>query len=57
MQEFRDGADSVLEPAERSAETMIIVRDGRPVAVVIGFDEWAEWETFREHRAAASDSR
>lgn len=56
MQEFRDGADSVLEPAQRSDEPTIIVRDGRPVAVVIGFDEWAEWETFRERRAV-TDSR
>nr|MDT0659223.1 type II toxin-antitoxin system Phd/YefM family antitoxin [Micromonospora sp. DSM 115978] len=52
LREFRDGAGRILETVERTHEPMIITKYERPVAVLIGIDEWEELEAFRDRRAS-----
>lgn len=57
LREFRDGAGRVLEAVERNGEPVIITKYERPVAVLIGIDEWEEIEAFRDRRDAAVIAR
>ncbi|PTA43073.1 type II toxin-antitoxin system Phd/YefM family antitoxin [Micromonospora sp. RP3T] len=50
LREFRDGAGRVLEAVERTGEPVIITKYERPVAVLVGIDEWEEIEAFRDRR-------
>jgi len=54
LREFRDGAGRVLEAVERTHEPVIITKYERPVAVLIGIDEWEELEAFRDRKDAAT---
>ena len=53
LREFRDGAGRVLEAVERTQEPVIITKYERPVAVLVGIDEWEELESFRDQRDSA----
>ena len=57
LREFRDGAGRVLEAIERTHEPVIITKYERPVAVLIGIDEWEELEAFRDRQDAAAIAR
>lgn len=57
LREFRDGAGRVLETVERTHEPVIITKYERPVAVLIGIDEWEELEAFRDHKDSAAIAR
>ena len=57
LREFRDGAGRVLEAVERTGEPVIITKYERPVAVLIGIDEWEEIEAYRDRRDAAVIAR
>ena len=57
LREFRDGAGRVLEAVERTHEPVIITKYERPVAVLIGIDEWEELEAFRDRRASEAIAR
>ncbi|MFI5832204.1 type II toxin-antitoxin system Phd/YefM family antitoxin [Micromonospora sp. NPDC051300] len=57
LREFRDGAGRVLEAVERTGEPVIITKYERPVAVLIGIDEWEEIESYRDRRDAAVIAR
>ncbi|WP_343444934.1 type II toxin-antitoxin system Phd/YefM family antitoxin [Micromonospora schwarzwaldensis] len=50
LREFRDGVGRVLEAVERTGEPVIITKYERPVAVLVGIDEWEEIEAFRDRR-------
>jgi prevent-host-death family protein len=50
LREFRDGAGRVIETVERTHEPVIITKYERPVAVLIGIDEWEELEAFRDRK-------
>ncbi|MEV1318449.1 type II toxin-antitoxin system Phd/YefM family antitoxin [Micromonospora arborensis] len=53
LREFRDGAGRVLDGVERTGEPVIITKYERPVAVLVGIDEWEEIEAFRDRRDSA----
>ena len=57
LREFRDGAGRVLEAVERTHEPVIITKYERPVAVLIGIDEWEELEAFRDRKDSAAIAR
>ena len=57
LREFRDGAGRVLEAVERTGEPVIITKYERAVAVLIGIDEWEEFEAFRDQRDSAVIAR
>lgn len=57
LREFRDGAGRVLEAVERTHEPVIITKYERPVAVLIGIDEWEELEAFRDRKDAEAIAR
>jgi prevent-host-death family protein len=57
LREFRDGAGRVLETVERTHEPVIITKYERPVAVLIGIDEWEELEAFRDRKDSAAIAR
>src|SRR3954453_20195676 len=57
LREFRDGAGRVLETVERTHEPVIITKYERPVAVLVGIDEWEEIETFRDRSDSAVIAR
>jgi prevent-host-death family protein len=57
LREFRDGAGRVLEAVERTHEPVIITKYERPVAVLIGIDEWEELEAFRDRKDASAITR
>jgi prevent-host-death family protein len=57
LREFRDGAGRVLETVERTHEPVIITKYERPVAVLIGIDEWEELEAFRDRKDSAAIGR
>ncbi|GAB3072095.1 hypothetical protein GCM10027186_28730 [Micromonospora schwarzwaldensis] len=40
----------MLEAVERTGEPVIITKYERPVAVLVGIDEWEEIEAFRDRR-------
>jgi prevent-host-death family protein len=54
LREFRDDAGRVLETVDRTHEPMIITKYERPVAVLIGIDEWQELEAFRDRKDSAA---
>ncbi len=57
LREFRDGAGRILESVERTHEPVIITKYERPVAVLIGIDEWEELEAFRDRKDSATIAR
>jgi prevent-host-death family protein len=57
LREFRDGAGRVLEAVERTHEPVIITKYERPVAVLIGIDEWEELEAFRDRQDSVAIAR
>lgn len=57
LREFRDGAGRVLEAIERTHEPVIITKYERPVAVLIGIDEWEELEAYRDRKDSAAVAR
>ncbi|WBB95027.1 type II toxin-antitoxin system Phd/YefM family antitoxin [Solwaraspora sp. WMMA2080] len=57
LREFRDGAGRVLESVERTREPVVITKYERPVAVLVGIDEWEELEAFRDSKDAAVIAR
>lgn len=57
LREFRDGAGRVLDGVERTGEPVIITKYERPVAVLVGIDEWEEIEAFRDRRDSAVIAR
>lgn len=57
LREFRDGAGRVLDGVERTGEPVIITKYERPVAVLVGIDEWEEIEAFRDRRDSAAIAR
>lgn len=57
LREFRDGAGRVLDGVERTGEPVIITKYERPVAVLLGIDEWEEIEAFRDSRDSAVIAR
>jgi prevent-host-death family protein len=57
LREFRDGVGRMLETVERTHEPVIITKYERPVAVLIGIDEWEELEAFRDRKDAAALAR
>ncbi len=54
LREFRDGAGRVLETVERTHAPVVITKYERPVAVLIGIDEWEELEAFRDRQDSAA---
>lgn len=57
LREFRDGAGRVLDTVERTHEPVIITKYERPVAVLIGIDEWEELEAFRSRKGSEAIAR
>lgn len=57
LREFRDGAGRILEAVERTHDPVIITKYERPVAVLIGIDEWEELEAFRDRKDAQTIAR
>ncbi|HEY0696951.1 MAG TPA: type II toxin-antitoxin system Phd/YefM family antitoxin [Micromonospora sp.] len=57
LREFRDGAGRVVEGVERTHEPVIITKYERPVAVLIGIDEWEEIEAFRDRKDSEAIAR
>jgi prevent-host-death family protein len=57
LREFRDGAGRILDTVERTHEPMIITKYERPVAVLIGIEEWEELEAFRDRKASEAIAR
>jgi len=57
LREFRDAAGRVLEAVERTHEPVIITKYERPVAVLIGIDEWEELEAFRDRKDSEAIAR
>lgn len=57
LREFRDGVGRVLEGVERTGEPVVITKYERPVAVLVGIDEWEEIEAYRDRRDAAVIAR
>lgn len=57
LREFRDGVGRVLEAVERTHEPVIITKYERPVAVLIGIDEWEELEAFRDRKDTEAIAR
>lgn len=57
LREFRDGAGRILEAVERTHEPVIITKYERPIAVLIGIDEWEELEAFRDRKESEAISR
>ena len=57
LREFRDGAGRILETVERTHEPVIITKYERPVAVLVGIDEWDELAAFRDRKASEAIAR
>jgi prevent-host-death family protein len=57
LREFRASAGRVLESVERTHEPVVITKYERPVAVLIGIDEWEELEEFRDRKDSAAIAR
>ncbi|MEV7228920.1 MULTISPECIES: type II toxin-antitoxin system Phd/YefM family antitoxin [Polymorphospora] len=57
LREFRDGAGRILESLERNQEPVIITKYERPVAVLIGIEEWEELEAFRDRKDSEAIAR
>jgi prevent-host-death family protein len=57
LREFRDSAGRVLDTVERTHEPVIITKYERPVAVLIGIDEWEELEAFRDRKDTGAIAR
>ncbi|HET8681069.1 MAG TPA: type II toxin-antitoxin system Phd/YefM family antitoxin [Micromonosporaceae bacterium] len=57
LREFRDGVGRILETVERTHEPVIITKYERPVAVLIGIDEWEELEAFRDRKDSQAIAR
>ncbi|WP_233606401.1 type II toxin-antitoxin system Phd/YefM family antitoxin [Micromonospora sp. Llam0] len=57
MREFRDDAGRALESVGRTGEPVVITTYERPVAVLVGIDEWEEYEAFRDSKDAAVIAR
>ncbi len=57
LREFRDGAGRVLDAVERTGKPVIITKYERPVAVLVGIDEWEEIEALRDRRDSAVIAR
>ncbi|WJK37726.1 type II toxin-antitoxin system Phd/YefM family antitoxin [Solwaraspora sp. WMMA2065] len=53
MEDLRDDAGRALESVGRTGEPVIITTHERPVAVLVGIDEWEELEAFRDSKDAA----
>ena len=46
-----------MESIERTGEAVIITKYQRPIAVLIGIDEWEEVEAFRDRKDSAVVAR
>ncbi|MFV2105210.1 type II toxin-antitoxin system Phd/YefM family antitoxin [Micromonospora sp. LOL_015] len=57
LHDHRDDAGRALESVERTGEPVVITTHERPVAVLVGIDEWEELEAFRDSRDAAVIAR
>ncbi|MFY1651121.1 type II toxin-antitoxin system Phd/YefM family antitoxin [Solwaraspora sp. WMMB762] len=57
LQDLRDDAGRALESVGRTGEPVVITRYERPVAVLVGIDEWEELEAFRDSKDAAVIAR
>ena len=57
LQDLRDDAGRALESVGRTGEPVIITTHERPVAVLVGIDEWEELEAFRDSKDAAVIAR